>query len=44
VVHVWEENPTANAEPLEWFLLTTIDIKIKVLKAYSKKTLLPLKL
>ncbi len=26
-VHVWEENPPVDTEPLEWFLLTTIDIK-----------------
>lgn len=27
VVHVYENNPPADTEPLEWFLLTTIDIK-----------------
>jgi len=27
VVHVNEDNPPAGVEPLEWFLLTTIDIK-----------------
>ena len=40
VVHVWEENPPANTEPLEWFLLTTIDIKsvddaLQIIKWYS---------
>jgi hypothetical protein len=27
VVHVREDNPPVNAAPIEWFLLTTIDIK-----------------
>ena len=27
IVHVSEDNPPADAEPLEWFLLTTIDLK-----------------
>jgi hypothetical protein len=27
VIHVSEDNPPADAKPVEWFLLTTIDIK-----------------
>jgi hypothetical protein len=27
VIHVSEDNPPANTKPVEWFLLTTIDIK-----------------
>ena len=39
VVHVSEESPPAGTEPLEWFLLTTINIKsagdaIKIIKWY----------
>ena len=40
VVHAWEENPPTNTEPLEWFLLTTIDMKsvddaLQIIKWYS---------
>jgi hypothetical protein len=39
LVHVWEENPPAETDPLEWFLLTTIDIEsvddaLKVIRWY----------
>jgi hypothetical protein len=34
-----EDSPPVGIEPLEWFLLTTIDInlEIEVLKSYAKK-------
>lgn len=40
VVHVWEENPLADTEPVEWFLLTTFDIKsvddaLQIINFYS---------
>lgn len=27
IVHAWEENPPVGIKPLEWFLLTTVEIK-----------------